>query len=312
MKALVIAEHDNRSLKKPTFHAVGAAREIAGEKVDVLVAGLDCRNVAEEAARINGIRCVLLAESQSLEHFLPENFALLAARLARGYSHVIAPASATGRNILPRAAALLDCAQVSGVSRIIDPFTFERPVYAGSAIETVRSEQQVNFITVIISEFEAAPRKGGEAAIEEIAGPEDSGLARFIGIAGRKSKRPALEDAEIVVAGGQGIGSAENFYLVEKLADCLGAAIGTTRAAADAGFAPYDLQIGQSGRTVRPQLYIGAGVSGTVQHVAGIRKAKIIVAINNDPNAKIFEFADYALVADAPSALADMIEVLST
>jgi electron transfer flavoprotein alpha subunit len=309
MRTLVIAEHDNAELKTATLKTVAAAKEICPD-FDILVAGYNCDQAARKAAIIPGTGKVLKADARELEHFLPENLAPIIAKLAHDYSHILAPASAFGKNVLPRAAALTGCGQISAISRVIDPQTFERPVYAGNAIETLKILQKVNFITVLLSSFEASPASEGNAQIVEINSPGDSGLSKFISKENDEAGRPDLSSAGIVVAGGQGMESAEDFRLVEQLADKLGAAVGITRNAADRGFGPNDLQIGQSGKVISPELYIAAGISGTIQHVSGIRSSKIIVAINKDENAQIFEYADYGLVMDALEALPELIEKL--
>jgi electron transfer flavoprotein alpha subunit len=309
MKVLVIAEHDNKKLKASTLHAVTAATVIC-EDIDILVAGFNCGSVAIEASGIPGISKVLKADAKSLEHFLPENMVPLVSGLASNYTHVLAPAAVFGKTILPGAAALHGCSQISNVSRIIGPDVFEHPVYAGNAIETAASRQKIHFLTIMTNAFELAAGAGGNAEIVDIGAPEDSGLSKFISEEPNTSKRPELTEAKIVVTGGRGIGSKENFSLVYELADMLGAAVGTTRAAVDEGFAPNELQIGQSGKTISPELYLGAGVSGTIQHVAGIRDSRVIVAINNDPNAPIFEVADYGLVADTLDALRTFMNIL--
>jgi electron transfer flavoprotein alpha subunit len=296
MASLVIAEHDNRSLKGATGHALSAALAIGGE-IDLLVAGSQCHAVAEEAAKFTGIAKILLADSAALEHPAAEDLAALVLGLAKNYSHIIAPATTFGKNFLPRVAALLDVAQISDIAAVIAPDTFERPIYAGNAIARVQSRDPIKVITVRSTAFPAAT-SGGNAVITTIAPPEASGLTRFVGAELARSERPELTAARVIVSGGRGMQSGENFKILEKLADRLGAAVGASRAAVDSGFVPNDYQVGQTGKIVAPELYIAVGISGAIQHLAGMKDSKVIVAINKDEEAPIFQIADYGIVGD--------------
>ena len=308
-RVLVFVEHDGRELGSATLHAVAAARELGGG-IDLLVAGSDCRPVAEAASRVDGVERVLLADDKLYRHPLAENLALLTVEVAREYSHVIAPDTTFGRNFLPRAAALLDLAPVSGVIAVECGETFVRPIYAGDALAKVRCPEPVKMLAVRPSAFDAAPAAGGSATVEALAPSPAAAGAVFVDQSLSVSGRPALGDARIVVAGGRGVGSAENFRLVEALADRLGAAVGATRAAVDAGYVSNDHQVGQSGQAVAPDLYIAIGISGAIQHLAGMLESRVIVAINNDPEAPIFKVADYGLVADLFEAVPALIEAL--
>lgn len=294
---LVVAEHDNATLKPATLNAVAAAGAIGGA-VAVLVAGANCRGVAEAAAKVAGVGKVLLADAPVYEHRLAENLAPLVARLAAGYSHVVAAATSAGKNLLPRVAALLDVAQVSEVVAVEGPDTFVRPIYAGNALATVRSGDPIKVVTVRATGFEPAPAEGGAAPIEAVEATADSGLSRFVGQELSRSERPELTSARVVVSGGRGMQSGENFKLLEAVADRLGAAVGASRAAVDSGFVPNDYQVGQTGKIVAPELYIAVGISGAIQHLTGIKDARTIVAINKDAEAPIFEVADIGLVGD--------------
>ncbi|MGI4845806.1 MAG: electron transfer flavoprotein subunit alpha/FixB family protein [Janthinobacterium lividum] len=296
MVALVIAEHDNGSLKGATHHTVTAASQCGGE-VHILVAGSGCGAAAEAAAGIAGVSKVLVADAPHFADGLAENVAEQILAIAGSYSHILAPATAYGKNILPRVAAKLDVAQISEITKVESPDTFERPIYAGNAIATVQSSDSVKVITVRGTAFDAAA-SGGSAAVEQIATSGDIGKSAFVGRELAKSDRPELTAAKIIVSGGRGIGSAENFKLLEPLADKLGAAMGASRAAVDAGFVPNDWQVGQTGKIVAPTLYIAVGISGAIQHLAGMKDSKTIVAINKDPEAPIFSVADYGLVGD--------------
>ena len=296
MVALVIAEHDNGSLKGATHHTVTAAAQCGGD-VHVLVAGSNCGAAAEAAAQIAGVSKVLVADAPHFADGLAENVAGQILAVAGEYSHILAPATAYGKNILPRVAAKLDVAQISEITKVDSPDTFERPIYAGNAIATVQSSDSVKVITVRGTAFDAAA-SGGSAAVEQIATSGDIGKSAFVGRELAKSDRPELTAAKIIVSGGRGIGSAENFKLLEPLADKLGAAMGASRAAVDAGFVPNDWQVGQTGKIVAPTLYIAVGISGAIQHLAGMKDSKTIVAINKDPEAPIFSVADYGLVGD--------------
>jgi electron transfer flavoprotein alpha subunit len=297
MAVLVIAEHDNACLKGSTLNTVTAAAQCGGE-VHVLVAGHHAHAVAEAAAKVAGVSKVLVADAPHLADGLAENIAAQARALAPDYSHVLAPATAYGKNILPRVAALLDVAQISEITRIASTDTFERPIYAGNAIATVQSRDPIKVITVRTTGFDMAPASGGSAAVETVPAVEDTGRSSFVSRELAKSDRPELAAAKVIVAGGRGMGSGENFRILETLADKLGAAVGASRAAVDAGFAPNDLQVGQTGKVVAPQLYIAVGISGAIQHLAGMKDSKTIVAINKDPEAPIFQVADYGIVGD--------------
>ena len=281
MAILVYAEHDNKELKKATLNTVTAASKIGGDIV-VLVAGLGCEAVAEQAAKVAGVSKVLCASNAAFEHQLAENVAKLVVSLAGDYSHIVAPATTTGKNFLPRVAALLDVNMLTDVTAVIDAETFERPIYAGNAIATVKDTESKKVITVRTTAFDAAAAEGGAASIEQVSAGEDAGKSKFVGEELAKSDRPELTAAEIVVSGGRALASGENFTkYIEPLADKLGAAMGASRAAVDAGYVPNDLQVGQTGKIVAPNLYIAAGISGAIQHLAGMKDSKVIVAINN-------------------------------
>ena len=308
MVALVIAEHDNGSLKGATHHTVTAAIQCGGE-VHILVAGAGCGAAAEAAAQIAGVAKVLVADAPHFADGLAENVAEQILSIAGSYSHILAPATAYGKNILPRVAAELDVAQISEITKVDSPDTFERPIYAGNAIATVQSGDSVKVITVRGTAFDSAPA-GGSAAIEAIAAVADAGTSSFVGRELAKSDRPELTAAKVIVSGGRGIGSADNFKILEPLADKLGAAMGASRAAVDAGFVPNDWQVGQTGKIVAPTLYIAVGISGAIQHLAGMKDSKVIVAINKDPEAPIFSVADYGLVADLFEAVPELVKEL--
>jgi electron transfer flavoprotein alpha subunit len=310
MTVLVIAEHDNKTLKSSTLNTIKAASQL-GSDITVLVAGKDCSAVAQAAAKADKVTKVLHADAPQYEHPLAENMASLIAGLAKNYQYVLSPATTSGKNFMPRVAALLDVAQISEITAIVSADTFVRPIYAGNALATVQSKDAIKVITVRPTVFEAVAAEGGSAAVESVAAGADSGLTQFVSQELVKSERPELASAKIVVAGGRGLGSAEKFKeLIEPLADKLGAAIGATRAVVDAGFVSNDLQIGQTGKVVAPELYIGIGISGAIQHVAGITDSKVIVAINKDEEAPIFQVADYGLVADLFTALPELIAAL--
>lgn len=309
MSILIVAEHDNRSLKQATLSVVTAAAAIGGD-IDLLVMGKDCRAVAEEAAGITGINRVLLAEDESFQHFLPEALAEPIAEQARAYSHVLAPASTFGKNLMPRVAALLDVGQISEISAVESADTFVRPIYAGNALATVQSLDEIKVITVRSSSFDKADDQGGDAAIEELAlAVQPQALSEFVNETLSVSDRPDLGAAAVVIAGGRGLQSGENFHILETLADKLGGTVGASRAAVDAGYVSNDLQVGQTGRIVAPDLYIAVGISGAIQHLAGMKDSKVIVAINKDADAPIFQAADYGLVGDL-FALVPEIEAL--
>jgi electron transfer flavoprotein alpha subunit len=307
MSILVIAEHDNQHLKTATLHALTAARQIGGD-IDVLVAGSGCQGVAAAAAAIPGVRSVRLADAPAYAYHLAENLARLVVSQAAGHSHVLAPSTTTGKDLMPRVAALLGVNQISDVMTVLSPDTFRRPIYAGNAIATVQSEEAVKVLTIRATAFEAVESTGGAAAIEPIAEVFEAVATRFVSEALVQSDRPELTDARVVIAGGRGVGSVENFALVYKLADKLGAAVGASRAAVDAGYVPNDMQVGQTGKVVAPDLYIAIGISGAIQHLAGMKDSKVIVAINSDPEAPIFQVADYGLVANLFDALPELIE----
>jgi len=297
MAALVVAEHDNAAVKPATLNAIAAAKEIAGPEVDILVAGKDCRAVAEAAAQIAGVRKVLLADDGAYDHGLAENVAPLVIKLSENYSHLLAPATTSGKNLMPRVAALLDVMQISDISAVVSPDTFVRPIYAGNAMATVQTADKIKVVTIRPTNFKAGAG-GGSAAIEQIGGEGAKGLAAYVGAELSKSERPELTSAKIVVSGGRGLASGENFKILEKLADTLGAGLGASRAAVDAGYVPNDYQVGQTGKVVAPDLYIAIGISGAIQHLAGMKDSKTIVAINKDEEAPIFQVADYGIVGD--------------
>ena len=310
MAILVYAEHDNKELKKATLNTITAASKIGGDIV-VLVAGLGCEAVAEQAAKVAGVSKVLCASNAAFEHQLAENVAKLVVSLAGDYSHIVAPATTTGKNFLPRVAALLDVNMLTDVTAVIDAETFERPIYAGNAIATVKDTESKKIITVRTTAFDAAPAEGGAASIEQVSAGEDTGKSKFVGEELAKSDRPELTAAEIVVSGGRALASGENFTkYIEPLADKLGAAMGASRAAVDAGYVPNDLQVGQTGKIVAPNLYIAAGISGAIQHLAGMKDSKVIVAINNDPEAPISQVADYFLEGDIFTVLPELTSKL--
>ena len=297
MGILVIAEHDNQAIKAATLNTVTAALQL-GSDIELLVAGKDCRAAADRAAAITGVNKVLYADADHYQHALAEELAPLVVSLAGNASHVLAPASTFGKNLLPRVAALLDVAVISDISGIASADTFIRPIYAGNALATVRSTDKIKVLSIRATAFDAAAAQGGAAALESVTATEPTGISFFVGQQLSKSDRPELTTAKIVVSGGRGFGSAENFKLLEEIADKLGAAIGASRAAVDAGFIPNDHQVGQTGKIVAPDLYIAIGISGAIQHLAGMKESKVIVAINKDEEAPIFEVADYGLVMD--------------
>ncbi len=309
MTSLVIAEHDNASIKPATLNTVTAAAQCGGE-VHVLVAGLNAGAAAQAASQITGVSKVIHADGAHFEHGLAENMAAQVLALAPAYSHILFPATASGKNIAPRVAATLDVGQISDITKVDSPDTFERPIYAGNAIATVKSLDAVKVITVRTTGFDAAAA-GGSAAIEVVSGVADSGMSTFMGSEIAKSDRPELTAAKIIVSGGRALGSAEKFdEVMTPLADKLGAALGASRAAVDAGYAPNDWQVGQTGKIVAPQLYIAAGISGAIQHLAGMKDSKVIVAINKDAEAPIFSVADYGLEADLFVAVPELTAAL--
>ena len=310
MTALVIAEHDNQSIKAATLNTVTAAAQCGGE-VHVLVAGAGCGAAAQAAAQIAGVTKVLVADAPQFADGLAENVAEQALAIAGNYSHILAPATAYGKNILPRVAAKLDVAQLSDITKVDGPDTFERPIYAGNAIATVQSADKVKVITVRGTAFDPAAATGGSAATENLTAVADAGISQFVSREVTKSDRPELTAAKIIVSGGRGVGSGENYTKVlTPLADKLGAALGASRAAVDAGFVPNDYQVGQTGKIVAPQLYIAVGISGAIQHLAGMKDSKVIVAINKDPEAPIFQVADYGLVGDLNTVVPELVAAL--
>ena len=311
MTVLVIAEHDNAELKPATLNTVTAARQIAGGgDVHLLVAGAACGAVAEAGAKVAGIAKVLVADAAEYGHRIAENLAPLIVKLAADYSHMLAAATTSGKNVMPRAAALLDVQQISDISGVEAADTFVRPIYAGNALATVRSSDAVKIVTVRATAFEAAAEDGGSAAVEAVEATGDAGLASFEGAALTELERPELTSARVVISGGRGMQSGDNFAMLEKVADKIGAAVGASRAAVDAGYVPNDYQVGQTGKVVAPDLYIAIGISGAIQHLAGMKDSKIIVAINKDEEAPIFQVADYGLVADLFQAVPELDEAL--
>ena len=309
MTTLVVADHNNQTLNDATAKVVTAASKIGGD-VHVLVAGENCGAVAEAAAKIDGVAKVLLAEDAQYGHRLAEPLAALVVSLAGSYDAILAAATTVGKNFTPRAAALLDVAQISDITAVVSADTFERPIYAGNAIQTVQSSESKKLITVRTTAFPAAGQ-GGSAPIEKIGAAENPGLSEFVGEELTKSDRPELTSAKIIISGGRGMQSGDNFAMLEKIADKLGAAVGASRAAVDAGFVPNDYQVGQTGKVVAPELYIAVGISGAIQHLAGMKDSKVIVAINKDEEAPIFQVADYGLVADLFKAVPELEEELT-
>ena len=309
MSTLVIAEHDNTNLKPATLNTVAAANAIGGA-VHILVAGNACQSVADEAAAIDGIEKVILADDSAYENQLAESTANLIKSIANDYSHIFAPATTFGKNVLPRLSALLDVQQISEITEVVSEDTFKRPIYAGSCIATVKSSDSTKVITVRATAFDPANASGGSASIESISADGVSDLSSFVNEEIAQSDRPELTAASIVISGGRGMQSGDNFHLLETIADKLGAAVGASRAAVDAGFVPNDYQVGQTGKIVAPDLYIAVGISGAIQHLAGMKDSKVIVAINKDEDAPIFQVADYGLVADLFNALPELAEQL--
>ncbi len=309
MATLVLAEHDGKAVRKSTLNTVAAAQKIGGD-IHVLVAGHNCGDAAKAAAQVAGVAKVLHADSAALADDLSENVAALIVSLAKGYSHVLAPATPNGKNVLPRAAALLDVQQISDIIAVEGADTFVRPIYAGNALATVQSSDAIKVITVRTTGFDAVAASGGSAAVESVAAPADSGLSSFVGREVAKSERPELTSARVVVSGGRGMGSGENFKLLEPLADKLNAAMGASRAAVDAGFVPNDWQVGQTGKIVAPELYIAIGISGAIQHLAGMKDSRVIVAVNKDEEAPIFSVADYGIVGDLFQVVPQLVDEL--
>ena len=310
MAILVYAEHDNAELKKATLSTVTAASQM-GSDIHVLVAGSGCKPVAEQAAKVAGVSKVICVDSPAYEYQLAENVSLLVKDLAGDYSHIVAPATTNGKNFMPRVAALLDVSMITDIMQVIDANTFERPIYAGNALATVKTSEDKVLVTVRTTAFDAAAAEGGSAEIQELDNSQDAAKSSFVSEELAKSDRPELTSAEIVVSGGRALANGENFTkYIEPLADKLGAAIGASRAAVDAGYVPNDMQVGQTGKIVAPNLYIAAGVSGAIQHLAGLKDSKVIVAINNDPEAPIASLADYFLEGDLFTVLPELTSKL--
>ncbi len=305
MSILILAEHDNASIKSATLNTVAAANAIGGD-VTVLVAGEGCAAAGEAAAKIAGVSKVLVADNAAYGHQLPENVAPLVAEIAKDYGYVLAAATTTGKNVLPRAAALLDVAQISEITAVESADTFKHPIYAGNIIETVQSSDAIKVITVRTTAFDAVAAEGGSAAVETVGSAHDAGISGFVSEEVAQSDRPELTSASVVISGGRGMQNGENFAMLESIADKLGAAVGASRAAVDAGFVPNDMQVGQTGKIVAPELYIAVGISGAIQHLAGMKDSKVIVAINKDEDAPIFQVADYGLVADLFEAVPEL------
>ncbi len=313
MAVLVVADHDNQAVKSATLHTVTAAVEVAkaaGGEVHMLVAGASCGAAAEAAATIAGIAKVLVADDPAYAHGLAENVAPLLVGLAPNYSHVLAPTTTFGKNLMPRVAALLDVMQISDISAVVSADTFVRPIYAGNALATVQSRDAIKIITVRGTAFAPAEATGGSAPIETMAATGAAGLSEFVRAELSKSERPELTSARVIISGGRGMQSGDNFHLLEKVADKLGAAVGASRAAVDAGFVPNDYQVGQTGKIVAPELYVAVGISGAIQHLAGMKDSKVIVAINKDDEAPIFQIADYGIVGDLFKILPELDEEL--
>ena len=313
MSVLVIAEHDNRSVKSATLNTVAAAAQIAksvGGDVIILVAGSNCGAAAEAAAAVAGVKKVLSVDAPHYQDQLAENMAPLVGGLAGGYTHVLLPANSFGKNLAPRVAALLDLAQISDIVAVVSADTFVRPIYAGNALATVQSKDRIKIITVRTTGFDAVSASGGSDAVEALQAGADAGLSSLVGRALTKSERPELTSARVVVSGGRGMGSGDNFKILEPLADKLGAAMGASRAAVDAGFVPNDWQVGQTGKIVAPELYIAVGISGAIQHLAGMKDSRVIVAINKDEEAPIFQVADYGIVGDLFQIVPELVKEL--
>ena len=309
MTSLVVAEHDNSELKGATLNTVAAAKEISGD-VHMLVAGENCDGVAEAASKVDGVAKVLVAQGAEYANAIAENLAPLIVKLAGDYSHVLAPADTFGKNLMPRVAAMLDVQQISDITAVESDDTFERPIYAGNAIATVQSSDAVKVITVRTTGFDAVAAEGGAGTVEAVDGAGDAGLTSYVGSEISKSERPELTAARVIISGGRGMQNGENFAMLEKVADKIGAAVGASRAAVDAGFVPNDYQVGQTGKIVAPELYIAVGISGAIQHLAGMKDSKVIVAINKDEEAPIFQVADYGIVGDLFTIVPELEEEL--
>ena len=305
MSILILVEHDNQEVKASTLNTVTAARQL-GDDVHALVVGFNCDQVVTTTAKIEGIDKVLKIDSAEYEYGLVENTASVVENIAKSYSHVLAPASTFGKNLMPRVAAMLDVQQISDISEIVSEDTFIRPIYAGNALATVQSTDSIKLITVRTTTFDAAAEEGGDAEVEELSSSGDVGLSQFVKHDLTRSERPELTTASIVISGGRGMQSGENFNMLERIADKLGAAVGASRAAVDAGYVPNDYQVGQTGKVVAPDLYIAVGISGAIQHLAGMKDSKVIVAINKDEEAPIFQVADYGWVADLFTAIPEL------
>ena len=305
MSILVIAEHDNTSLSPATLNTISAAKEI-GSDIDILVAGSGCANVGKEASQIPHVKSILLADSIEYKDFIAENISTLIISLSKDYKHLMAPSATTGKNFMPRVAALLDVMQISDIIKVVDESTFQRPIYAGNALSTVKSSDNIKIITVRSTSFEVSENSGGNAEIKSINGTGETDKSKFLKSELSSSERPELTSAKIVVSGGRGMQDGSNFGMLEKVADKLGAAVGASRAAVDAGFVPNDYQVGQTGKVVAPELYIAVGISGAIQHLAGMKDSKVIVAINKDEDAPIFQVADYGVVTDLFDAIPEL------
>ena len=305
MSILVIAEHDNTSLSPATLNTISAAKEI-GSDIDILVAGSGCANVGKEASQIPNVKSILLADSIEYKDFIAENISTLIISLSKDYTHLMAPSTTTGKNFMPRVAALLDVMQISDIIKVVDESTFQRPIYAGNALSTVKSSDNIKIITVRSTSFEVSENSGGNAEIKSINGTGETDKSKFLKSELSSSERPELTSAKIVVSGGRGMQDGSNFGMLEKVADKLGAAVGASRAAVDAGFVPNDYQVGQTGKVVAPELYIAVGISGAIQHLAGMKDSKVIVAINKDEDAPIFQVADYGVVTDLFDAIPEL------
>ena len=309
MSILVVAEHDNAGLKPATLHALTAAQQIGGP-VHLLIAGSNCAGVTQASVKVAGVEKVRVADAAHYAHPLAEALAALVVSLAPDYSHILAPATTTGKNFMPRVAALLDVAQISDIIAVESPDTFVRPIYAGNALATVQSSDRIKVITVRTTGFDAARADVGSASVENLQPAPDAGMSRLVSQELTKSARPELTSARVIVSGGRGMGNGENFKILEALADKLGAAVGASRAAVDSGFVPNDYQVGQTGKVVAPELYIAVGISGAIQHLAGMKDSKVIVAINKDAEAPIFQVADYGLIADLFQAVPELTSKL--
>ena len=305
MSILVIAEHDNQNLSPATFNTISASKKISSD-IDILIAGSGCADVGKQSSQIPDVKSVLVADSKEYKDFVAENLSALIVSLSKNYTHVIAPSTTTGKNFMPRVAALLDVMQISDIIKVIDETTFQRPIYAGNALSTVKSNDKIKIITVRSTAFEACPDTGGSAEIKSVNGIGETDKSKFIKSELSSSERPELTSAKIVISGGRGMQDGSNFEMLEKVADKLGAAVGASRAAVDAGFVPNDYQVGQTGKVVAPELYIAVGISGAIQHLAGMKDSKVIVAINKDEDAPIFQVADYGVVTDLFDAVPEL------